>query len=49
MNTIYYYCVRCGKPLDREPIFVDGDKSLELCKACATELYKKIYGEEQKP
>lgn len=48
MNTIYKYCNRCNKPIDTETKSKESDNSLELCNACATELYKKIYGEDDK-
>lgn len=45
---IYKYCNHCKKPIDTEPGSKESDNSLELCYACATELYKKIYGEDEK-
>lgn len=39
MNTVYKYCDKCGKPVEKD----DTDNKYTFCLDCALELYQKIF------
>lgn len=46
-NDNYYYCDRCGSPIDNQLTPKDIAHGLNLCPDCALALYRKIFGAEQ--
>ena len=46
-NDTYYYCDKCGKPIDNRLIPKDLTCEYSLCPDCAAKLYQKIFGNQE--
>lgn len=46
-NDIFYYCDKCGRPIDNQLIPKDIAHGYNFCPDCALELYRKIFGNRE--